>query len=141
MTTREQAVQAVYNKIATGSYNTKSRRMRDPESVSPENTPVLFLLDHSESFDHTSVSLPPKRSLFLSAFLYSDVGNDENAIPSSTINNLLDELETNLSPDREGRCTLNGLVFSVTIDGDITKSPGDITGKSLAIVPILIMLL
>jgi hypothetical protein len=140
VTTREQAVQALFDKIATNSYVSHSRRMRDPESVAPANTPVLFLLEHSESFSRPSSSLPPVRALHLRAFIYTDVGNDENAIPASTINNLLDELEANLKADDQGRCTLGGLVQSVTIDGDISKSPGDITGESLAIVPIRILL-
>lgn len=140
MTTREEAVQAVFAKIGTNSYVERSRRMRDPESVAPANTPVLFLLEHSESFERPSASLPPSRVLHLRAFIYSDVGDDENAIPASTINALLDELETNLKPDDQGRCTLGGLVHSVMIDGDISKAPGDITGKSLAIVPIRVLI-
>ena len=76
------------------------------------------------------------------AYIYTDVGDDENAIPASTINNLLDEMELSLKPDdsKTNRCTLGGLVQSVMIDGEVAKNPGDITGKSIAVVPISILM-
>jgi hypothetical protein len=37
-------------------------------------------------------------------------------------------------------CRLGGLVASLTINGEVIKAPGDISGKSLAIVPIRILL-
>lgn len=132
---------ALFSRLATSSYKSSSRRMRDPETVAPENTPVLFLVEHSESHTNNTASLPTIRALLYTAFIYTDVGDDENAIPSTTINALLDEIEINLRPDdpQNNRCTLGNLVHSVIIEGDITKAPGDVTGKSLAIVPIRVL--
>lgn len=82
--------------------------------------------------------LPPKRVFNVKAAVYNDVGNDENAIPASVINPLLDGLDAALMPDDPigNRCTLGGVVYSALIEGEIKKAPGDITGKGLAVVPI-----
>jgi hypothetical protein len=54
----------------------------------------------------------------------------------------LDRLDQALAPDNllTGRCTLGGMVYSCIMDGDVEKAPGDVTGKSLAVVPISIVL-
>ena len=100
-----------------------------------------MVVGHKEAFDRAAVSLPAKIILHVLAIIYVDVGTDENAVPDSVLNPLLDTLSASLVPDspQTGRCTLNGLVQSVMIDGEIEKAPGDITGKGLAVVPIQII--
>jgi hypothetical protein len=141
--TPEAAVAALFTRLTnSGDYTTVGRRNRDPENISPDNTPMLMLLEHSDTFLRPSKSLPEIHKINLRAVIYTDVGDDDNAVPSITLNNLLQKMKDDLKPDDPMRnsCTLNGLVDSVMIDGDTVRSPGDTTGKSLVIVPIVITL-
>ena len=140
MITREEVMTALQARLTLPSLKTISRRNRAPETLSPSLTPALMLIGHREQFERPSLSAPPKITLHILAILYIDVGNDENAIPDGILNNLLDEITAALEPDDRnlGRLTLHGLVQSVTIDGEITKAPGDVTGKGLAVIPITI---
>jgi hypothetical protein len=140
---RETIINALFTKLVTsGQFNTTGRRNRDPESIAPEQTPALLLVEHTEKYAIPSPSLPAKRMINLRAILYTDVGDDDNAIPATVINNLLDGVDAALVPDdpTSQRCTLGGLVYSVKIDGDVIKAPGDVTGKGLAIVPLQILI-
>lgn len=142
MTTREQAMDALLALLSTaGTFSAIGRRNRDPQGIAAVGAPALILVEHSESYRVQSTIVPPIRYLLVRAIIYSDVGNDDNAIPASAINNLLDAIDVKLLPDSPmGKCTLGGLVQSVVIDGEVIKAPGDITGKSLAILPIKILL-
>ena len=141
MPTREQVMSALVTRLSSSSFVTVSRRNRGVESLPQSATPALMVVGHKEAFDRAAVSLPAKIILHVLAIIYVDVGTDENAVPDSVLNPLLDTLSASLVPDspQTGRCTLNGLVQSVMIDGEIEKAPGDITGKGLAVVPIQII--
>jgi hypothetical protein len=143
MATREEIINALFNRLAaSGPFKTVGRRNRDPESIPPCETPALMLVEHSEKNARPAPNLPPKRTMSLRAIIYSDVGCDENAIPASLVNNLLDAIDAALVPDdpSSNRCTLGGLVYSVVIEGDVIMAPGDVTGKGLAIMPIQILI-
>lgn len=143
MASREQVMQALFALLqSTGSFVTVSRRNRNPEGLSPAQCPALFLLEDAEEPERKSLNLPPVRKLTVKVIFYNDVGQDENAVPSSLINVALDALDVALQPDnlQTGFCTLGGLVFAIYISGSVVKAPGDITGKSIAIVPLRIIL-
>lgn len=143
MTAREQAINALLAKLAaTAEFATVGRRNRSPETIASVSTPALMLVEASEEYKRPSPSVPPIRTLRVSAIIYYDVGDNENAIPASVINPLLDGFDAALVPDDpiSGRCTLGGLVYSVLIEGEMLKAPGDVTGKGLAVVPIAIVL-
>ena len=138
---REQALTALLAVLSkSGEFKLIGRRNRDPEAIGPDQSPALLLLEHSEIYKRPSINLPPIRQLTVMAVVYNDVGSDENAIPSSAVNNVLDQIDALLKPDDmiKNVFTLGGLVSSALIDGEVTKAPGDMTGKSLAIVPIKI---
>jgi hypothetical protein len=143
MASRETIITALFTKLAaSGDFVTTGRRNRDPESIPSNQTPALMLVEHSEKYAVPSPSLPVKRTINLRAILYTDVGDDDNAIPAMVVNNLLDGVDAALVPDdpTSQRCTLGGLAYSVKIDGDVIKAPGDVTGKGLAIVPLQILI-
>jgi hypothetical protein len=143
MVSRETIITALFEKLAaSGEFVTTGRRNRDPESIPTNQTPALLLVEHSEKYDVQSRNLPAKRIINLRAIIYTDVGDDDNAIPATIINNMLDGVDAALAPDspQTGFCTLGGLAYSVKIDGDVIKAPGDVTGKGLAIVPIQILI-
>ncbi len=142
MTTREDAINALLAVLAPAGSGYKSigRRNAAPENFTPETTPALMLLCHSDEYMRPSPSVPPKRKMVVLAIIYVDSGTDANAVPDTTINGLLDAIDAALVPDNQalGRCTLGGRVYSAMIDGNVERAPGDVTGKSLAIVPIKI---
>ena len=142
MATREQVMTALLALVrSTGDFVTVSRRNRDPNSIGPDQSPALFLLEDSEQYAVTSIAMPPIRHLIVSAIFYNDGGADQNVIPATPINNALDALDAALQPTNPTyRFTLGGLVESVMIDGEVKKAPGDKTGKSMAIVPLRVIL-
>ena len=140
MISREDVMAALLERLSLPDFMTISRRNRAPETLSPASTPALMLVSHKEHYERPSASSPAKITLHLLAIVYVDVGNDDNAIPDAILNHLLDQITITLQPDQPalGRTTLNGLVQSVMIDGEITKAPGDVSGKGLAVIPITV---
>ncbi|MFX8844664.1 hypothetical protein ABTM93_19560, partial [Acinetobacter baumannii] len=81
------------------------------------------------------------RHMLADLYLYNDIGDDPNAIPSTPINQMLDALDVALKPtDPSQRLTLNGLVEYVLIEGQIERAMGELTGKAVAAVPLKIVL-
>lgn len=143
MATREAIMTALLAKIAASStYASVSRRNRAPETITPAQSPALFLFEDAETFVRAGPARAPVRTLTAKAVIYNNAGTDPNAVPAKVVNNALDALEAALAPDDIARnaCTLGGLVNGVLIDGEIVKAPGDITGVALAVVPIRITL-
>lgn len=143
MVARETVITALFARLAaSGSFVTTGRRNTNPESLNPEMTPALFLVEDQDKWDRSSgYNNFAKRELRLFAIIYNDVGTNAGAVPNTVINNALDAIETALLPDdpNNGTLTLGGLVQSVTIDGTSQRSSGDTTGKALAVVPIRIL--
>lgn len=144
MPSREEIVEALFNVLKTSAdYKTASRRNQNPEGLKPELTPALFLVEDTDRWDRTAgYNMLPKRSMKLWAIIYASVlPTDLNALPTSIVNNALDAIEGLLKPDNvmTDTFTLGGLVQACLLDGDSQRSPGDITGKALAVVPIRIL--
>ncbi|MGH6836543.1 MAG: hypothetical protein ACREC9_13605 [Methylocella sp.] len=139
--TREQVMTALLAALG-GQFTTVGRRNRNPETVASPGKPALILDDHRDLYERQAPSLPPRRIMDVMAIVYFDIGQDETAVPSTVLNNLLDGIDTAMAPDSlvTGRFTLGGLVYSCLIDGEIIKAPGDVTGKGLATVSIKIIL-
>jgi hypothetical protein len=118
------------------------RRVRDPENVPGTDRPALFLTEHEDTWEKQAINLPPRRELNIWALLYTDVGTNENAIPMTQINYFIEAIEAALAPDTPflNRFTLGGLVFNCMLDGNGIRAAGDTTGKSLAAIPIKIIL-
>lgn len=144
MATREQIMAALFTVLSgTSTFITKGRRNRDPEGLKPAQTPALFLVEHDDEWNRkTGINAPAVRLLNAKAILYIDTGADENAIPSTFINNALDSMEAAFAPDNLvlGTFTLGGLVRACHLDGTSTRASGDVTGKGLVVVPIRILM-
>jgi hypothetical protein len=142
MATREQIFEALLAALATtAAFKLVSRRDRAPDSVGPGQSPALFLIESGEKYDRPSPSLPPKRTLYVDAIFYNDVGAAPNAIPLTVVNAALDALDAALQPTSPtGFFTLGGFAYAVFVDGEVKKSTGAMTGKAGAVVPISILL-
>lgn len=145
MATREQAVAALFAVLATAAdFKVASRRLRDPEGLDPATeTPALFLVEETDKWGRDAgYNMQAKREMRLRAILYCSVApTDLNTIPSAIINAALDAIEAKFEPDnfQTETFTLGNLVQACLLDGESQRAPGDVTGKSLAIVPIRIL--
>lgn len=145
MTTREAAVEALFNVLKqSADFKVASRRNQDPEGLDPATqTPALFLVEDKDKWDRTAgYNMLAKREMWLWAIIYVAITpSDVNSIPSSFINNTLDEIEALFAPDNinTDTFTLGGIVQACVIDGEAQRASGDITGKALAAVPIRIL--
>ena len=142
-TSREAAVVALSDACAaTGAFKSVSRRNRDTEGIGPDESPALFLMQMRDSYHVQSPSMPPRVCLHVWACIYDDAGNDPNVVPTTALNDALDALDVILRKidPATGRNTLGGLVYSLMPDGDVDRIPGDKEGKTLAVVPLAIIL-
>jgi hypothetical protein len=144
--TREQVVTALETLLGSITANglplkTIGRRLRDPENVKSDDRPALFLVEHLDHWDESNKSpdIPAVRSMTVWGILYTDVGADQNAIPMMQINQFIESIEAALDPDNAG-FTLGGIVHSCKLAGEGIRAAGDTTGKSLAAIPIRIVL-
>jgi hypothetical protein len=141
--TREAILSALLALIAgSGSFVTTGRRNRAPETLGPALCPAVVLVKAGEDYERRAPNLPPIITLAATAFFYNDVGKDPNAIPETLINNALDALDRLMLPDnpRTGYFTLGGIVTSCMVSGRSRASAGEVTGKSMAVVPLEIIL-
>jgi hypothetical protein len=142
---REAIVEALFALIQqSGDFTTVGRRLVDPEGLDPTESPALFVIEHEDPYDRKQGGFNqlPKREMSVRAIIYNDVGSNQNAIPSTFINNALDKLDTLFLPDSRitNTLTLGNLVLACLIDGAVTRASGDVTGKAMAVVPIRILL-
>jgi hypothetical protein len=139
---RETVLNALFAQLsALAAFKLTSRRDREPDSITPQQSPALLLVEPGEKYDRPSVALPPKRTIHVDAIFYNNVGAEPNAIPLTIINNALDALDAALTPASPTYLnTLSGLVDVVYIDGEVEKRTGAKTGRAAAIIPICIRL-
>jgi hypothetical protein len=147
MATRKQIAAALLALLTAGGQFVKSgRRLTSPEDAAEPGKPALFLIKPSESYQRDESGTPPVRTLQFYATIYTDVGNDPNAVPADIMDDLLDVLDAQLAPNFAdqvsggGRQTLGGLVYDCRIVGDPDIGPGDPQGKSIAVIPIHVTL-
>lgn len=146
-TTRKAVAAALLAQLnASSAFPTVGRRLTDPTTIGDGNYPGLFLIKPTERTERASGSLPSKRIMEFYACVYTNVGDDQNAIPADAIDDLLDVIDIALAPGpadqlRGGRQTLGGLVENCIVDGNIDIGPNDVLAKGQAVVPITVTLL
>ena len=74
--------------------------------------------------------------------IYHQAGKDDDAIPATTTNAILDAVKALFADpgDPTFAQTLGGLVHKCAIEGRIQKFQGDLDGQSLIVVPIKILI-
>lgn len=143
--TREQVGIALFNKLLTsGTFPTNSRRFQTWTNIADVQKPALFLIEHEEEHAKNRNQTPAVRTTHFDCYLFIATGLDPNAVPITTLNNLIDAIDPVsggvLTPWPSGsRQTLGGLVTDCYIDGQIIKVPGDLDGQGVAIIPIKVV--
>jgi hypothetical protein len=146
--TTEQIAAAVFNlvSVAAGSVVglvTSARHFRMPRQVDAAQMPALFQIQTGEEYERTqggTFGIRPKRTMHFEISLYVADSQEENVVPSTSLNLMRDAIEAafEAAVDQTTQfCTLGGLVKSARIRGKIDYAEnltGD--GKSLAVIPI-----
>ena len=136
---RETIYAALFTKLSSMSgIVTKSRILVHWDEVSTRDQPALYQTQISETPIQTK-GMPTKWNLKAQIHLYANRGGDHKAIPSQTINTMIDNIESILKPDSNGFQTLGGLVSHCWISGTILTSEGLLGDQEVAIVPIDIL--
>lgn len=142
MASREAVMTALLAQLALAwPFASVSRRNPGGENLDTATTPALFLVEYQNTYK-TVQGQALHRILTAHALIYHDTGPDPNAIAGSMLNNILDGFDrVALQPMPPwNTVTLGGLVRHVMIEGTVEMAPGYQTGKSLAIIPIHILL-
>lgn len=140
MTSRREQIYSALFALASGAANfaTATRRIKDYADVDQATQPAILQVELGEKWAEPGT---PPQAVILRAklFIYCEL-NDPTEPVSTQINTLMDAVTVALAPpDIEERQTLGGLVYSVSIVGDVTIAEG-LSGQSEVSVPIEIML-
>lgn len=125
----------------TTGFMTSSRRFRHWRQVPSQ--PALFLRDAEEDISY-DMTLLPKQVITPQLWLYTNVGQNPDAVPAITLNNILDAIEGPtgvMRPDNvmTRKFTIGGLVEWCRIVGKIDKESGDAAGQAVAVADIEII--
>ncbi|MGA7577853.1 MAG: hypothetical protein WBW52_06815 [Desulfobaccales bacterium] len=120
---------------------TCSRRVRHWTDVPPAEQPALIQEQFEESARYVGRAFPAKWTLSLNLALYVNVGNDQQAAPSQTLNPLLDAVLAMLEPSGgQEEQTLGGLVSHCRISGKVLIAEGGSLGpQAAALIPVEIV--
>ncbi|HYM34820.1 MAG TPA: hypothetical protein VET48_05445 [Steroidobacteraceae bacterium] len=138
---REAIVSALFNLALTATtFNTSNRRLQLWSKVA--SFPALFIQTTRTHYPPREArGLPPKRTISVELWVYTDAGKDPNANPEKALNDIIDAIETALAPNVVNNVqTLGGLVTHCWIEGEIEQFPGVLDGIAKAIIPVKILI-
>ena len=105
--------------------------------------PAMYLLDIGEEHLPRQSNAPGQIVLSSELWIFSDAGEDPDAVPASALNYLLDAVEAAIDPafNNPGGLRqdlgLHGIIYA-RIEGEVMKDPGHNGRIAGAIVPIKI---
>ena len=139
--TRNQIINALFALLQNASgFNYSSRKIKLWSDTPPEQRPALFLMEHGEQYERVATGQPPKITLECTVFIYTNAIQQEVPPPAASLDDILDAIDKALAPDLISNAqTLNGLCSHCWIEGRIVKTPGDLDGDGIAIIPIRIL--
>jgi hypothetical protein len=117
-------------------FQTASRRLADPSAE--QDMPALYLVEVSEMHQARGSNEPVIVEISCEAWIFTRAGADQNAIPVSILNTLIDGIERALYPTPTGfrqNLGVNGVLYC-RIEGEIQKDPGHNGQIAGAIIPL-----
>jgi hypothetical protein len=138
---REAIVSALFSLVSNAApFVTAGRRLKLWGDVPPSDKPALFLVERGDTYARASEAVPEVVTMQLEIYIYTDAGDDPTVVPASTLNPLLDAVDTALAPGKlTGLQTLGGLVSHCWIEGKLMKDAGDLDGDGVAVIPVRIL--
>jgi hypothetical protein len=121
-----------------GALAFSARRVKTFEDLPAQ--PALCQAETDESVTQVT-GQPAITTLGASWLIYHQAGKDDDAIPASTTNAILEAVKALFVDltDPAWAQTLGGLVHKCWIEGRIQKFQGDLDGQTLIVVPIKIL--
>jgi hypothetical protein len=121
-----------------GALGFSARRVKTFEDLPAQ--PALCQAETDETVSQVT-GMPPITTFGASWLIYHQAGKDDEAVPASTTNAILDAVKALFvdPTDPEFAQTLGGLVHKCWIEGRIQKFQGDLDGQTLIVVPIRIL--
>jgi hypothetical protein len=121
----------------TTGFLTTGRRVIPWNQVTSQ--PALFLRGAEEDLEYTETILQVQ-TIDAEIWMYSNAGQNPNAVPETALNNLMDAVQSAFAPDYAGtgRFTIGRLVHWCRIEGRVIKDPGDTSGQAIALIPVRI---
>lgn len=143
--TREQldvAFESLFDPLLnSGALKTVSRRFRFWDQVTSADKPCMFITKFNEQNNAGNISTPTIITANYGLWIYTDAGQDQNSIPMTTLNNLLDSVSSAfVGSPIFGNVTLGGIAIDVRISGEIKITDGSIDGNGVAFVPVKILI-
>jgi len=122
-------------------FRTTGRRLKHWGEVAAQ--PALFVDDGDEDWPDRLSGIPAAPLLGADIWVYSNAGQNPDAVPAAVLNALLGAIETALAPQPiwdglsiQNVQTLGGLVEHCWIEGRVDKASGHAGGQAVAIVPV-----
>lgn len=142
MTSRETIYAALFALVkASTQFNIADRKMPPLDNMPSSLLPSVFQVETNEdiSYSQNNQGLDAIKKFYVDLFIYASTG--DNVTPhGQVLNNAIDAIEAALAPDRATRQqTLGNTVTHARINGKIEYFEGNLENKSLAIVPIEIL--
>ena len=121
----------------TTGFLTMGRRLKRWDDVPSQ--PALFLRSGDEELEYVQ-TIMQAQTIGAEIWIYSNAGQNPDAVPETALNNLLDAVQAAFAPDDRltNRFTLGGLVHWCRLEGKVEKDPGDIGGQAIAVVDVKI---
>lgn len=124
---------------AVAGFKTTSRRLRVVEDVASADQPALFMTVVSLE-SQVNTKTPTVWTLNLVLWIFVHTGGDENAIPSSIMNPLLNAVLESFAPGPiESEQTLGGLVHRCRVSGVIETEEGLLGDQAVSAIPVSIV--
>jgi hypothetical protein len=138
--TREQVFSALFAQLQTvPGLVTCSRRLQNAQDMNKEDMPAAFQLQGKQTIAYKG-SVPAANDMTATWALYG-ISDDPDVAPSTVLNNLVDAACAAIAPPPyTDKQTLGGLVEYAAIDGDIEIFEGLLGDRSIALIPIRIIL-
>ena len=141
---REQIYSALFATLQSslgGKFATISRRWRMPEQVSPESRPALFQVQTGERAKTNANGEPIIWIATVDLVIYTQGSGDEQTVPSQELNDLLDAIETALTPppNSDGKQTLGGKVSHCRLQGSARIVENVNGSAAMAVLPVEIL--
>lgn len=148
--TREQVAVALFTKLQTLLYNADTNpsgpfklMSRRPQLWDEATSkPALYQGETLEQVAYSGdLSATPLHVMYFPITLYIKSGLDPTTTPDTTLNNLLDALDTALAPPPYDPNTpnLGGIVAYARIEGEIMRMPGYLDGQGKVLLTIKVL--
>jgi hypothetical protein len=135
------ATASVTASAITQGFQTYSRRLR--HAAEEADMPALYLLDIGEEHLPRQSNEPGQIVFSSEIWIFTDAGEDPDAVPASALNYLLDAVQTAIDPPDNNpgglrqNLGLYGIIYA-RIEGEVMKDPGHNGRIAGAIIPIKI---